>query len=250
VPLNPEWTTLLILVTAHLLADFPLQPDSWVARKRHPGVFLAHTVVVGASAYVLLGDPRGWLLPLAILVAHAVIDLIKTLSRRPGIAAFGIDQAAHAATLVAAAWLLPVEAADCLWPISPGGAYLPILAVTTGVLLATGFSGAIVARLVQPFLLQLEAARTGTPEQRGFANGGRTIGLLERLLVFLFVLGGQPGAVGFLFAAKSVFRFGEIKERENRMEAEYILIGTMLSFLLALLSGLGCRALLDLLTTP
>ena len=41
----------------------------------------------------------------------------------------------------------------------------------------------------------------------------------------------QPSAIGFLIAAKSVFRFGELRERSNRMEAEYIIIGTMMSFI-------------------
>ncbi len=36
--------------------------------------------------------------------------------------------------------------------------------------------------------------------------------------------------MGFFIAAKSIFRFGELKDHENRMEAEYITIGTMLSF--------------------
>ena len=51
---------------------------------------------------------------------------------------------------------------------------------------------------------------------------GQYIGQLERTLIFLFVLIGQPTGVGFLVAAKSVFRFGDLKEHEDRMEAEYI----------------------------
>lgn len=39
-----------------------------------------------------------------------------------------------------------------------------------------------------------------------------------------------PSAIGFLIAAKSVFRFGELSDRANRLEAEYITIGTLLSF--------------------
>jgi hypothetical protein len=52
--------------------------------------------------------------------------------------------------------------------------------------------------------------------------------------VFLFILSAQPAGVGFLVAAKSIFRFGELKDNETRMEAEYIIIGTMLSFAWAL----------------
>ncbi len=56
------------------------------------------------------------------------------------------------------------------------------------------------------------------------------IGQLERALIFLFVFVNQSAGIGFLIAAKSVFRFGEIKDHKHRMEAEYIIIGTLMSF--------------------
>ncbi len=61
---------------------------------------------------------------------------------------------------------------------------------------------------------------------------GRVIGLLERALIYFFVLNGQFGAVGFTLAAKGFTRF---KELENRGFAEYVLIGTLLSSGIALL---------------
>lgn len=72
------------------------------------------------------------------------------------------------------------------------------------------------------------------PVQNGFENGGKVIGYLERLLIFVFIAMGQYAGIGFLVAAKSIFRFGEFKDSENRMEAEYIIIGTFLSFLYAI----------------
>ncbi|MGM0546887.1 MAG: hypothetical protein ACQEST_09205 [Bacteroidota bacterium] len=62
-------------------------------------------------------------------------------------------------------------------------------------------------------------------------NTGRVIGLLERIFVFLFVLLNQYGAIGFILAAKGVTRF---KDFESRTFAEYVLIGTLLSALLAM----------------
>jgi hypothetical protein len=76
-----------------------------------------------------------------------------------------------------------------------------------------------------------EPDQVGNLLERGFVDGGRIIGQLERAMIYLFVLVGQPAAIGFLIAAKSVFRFGELSDRANRMEAEYILIGTLYSFL-------------------
>jgi len=51
----------------------------------------------------------------------------------------------------------------------------------------------------------------------------------------LLLLINQPNGIGFLLAAKSVLRFGEIKDSSQRKMAEYIIIGTFLSFGWALL---------------
>lgn len=76
------------------------------------------------------------------------------------------------------------------------------------------------------------------PLQNGFKEGGKVIGYLERLLIFVFIAAGQYAGIGFLVVAKSIFRFGEFKDSENRMEAEYIIIGTFLSFLYAIVVSL------------
>ena len=61
--------------------------------------------------------------------------------------------------------------------------------------------------------------------------GGRVIGYLERALIYLFIMANQPSGIGFLIAAKSILRFGELTEPTKRMQAEYIIIGTLASFL-------------------
>ena len=45
--------------------------------------------------------------------------------------------------------------------------------------------------------------------------------------IFIFVITGHPAGIGFLVAAKSILRFEEAKEQKL---AEYVLIGTLLSF--------------------
>jgi hypothetical protein len=55
---------------------------------------------------------------------------------------------------------------------------------------------------------------------------GRVIGMLERILIYFFVLINEFAAIGFIIAAKGFTRFKELDEREF---AEYVLIGTLLS---------------------
>lgn len=43
---------------------------------------------------------------------------------------------------------------------------------------------------------------------------------------------------GFLITAQSILRFSETKKESGRKEAEYILIGTLISFAFAILTGL------------
>jgi hypothetical protein len=69
-------------------------------------------------------------------------------------------------------------------------------------------------------------------------NAGKYIGILERLFVFGFIVLNQWSAIGFLITAKSVFRFSDLSRAKDRKLTEYILIGTLISFGLAILVGL------------
>jgi hypothetical protein len=71
---------------------------------------------------------------------------------------------------------------------------------------------------------------------------GRAIGIIERGLVLTLVLFGDYAAVGYLMAAKALFRFKSIEDPER---AEYLLIGTLASLSLAVLGAVGIRLLLE-----
>jgi hypothetical protein len=81
--------------------------------------------------------------------------------------------------------------------------------------------------------------------QHGLDNAGLWIGRLERILVVISILVGHYELIGFLVAAKSILRFADIKAAELRQEAEYILVGTMLSFAFAVGVGIIAKALLS-----
>jgi hypothetical protein len=76
----------------------------------------------------------------------------------------------------------------------------------------------------------------------GLPAGGAYIGVLERGLIFLFVMIGQFAAIGFLIAAKSVLRFQAMRERAA---SEYVIIGTMASFGWAIAAALAAKAGMD-----
>lgn len=72
-------------------------------------------------------------------------------------------------------------------------------------------------------------------------NAGRYIGLLERLLVYTFVLQGQHTAIAVVIAAKGFARF---KDMDQRDFAEYVVIGTLLSVAGAVLVAEAVKLLL------
>jgi hypothetical protein len=116
-----------------------------------------------------------------------------------------------------------------------------------GAFLATFGGNSVVSVYMDRFAKKLKAEHEkleATPE-RGFPEGGKLIGQLERFLILMFVLAGKPEGVGFLVAAKSVFRFGELTNNQNRLEAEYITIGTLMSFSWGMAVALLTKFLMD-----
>jgi uncharacterized membrane protein YidH (DUF202 family) len=92
-------------------------------------------------------------------------------------------------------------------------------------------AGYLIAKITKPWQEQFDSIK-------GLQDAGRWIGMIERILILTFVLINQFTGIGFLIAAKSILRFSDIKNAEDRKEAEYILLGTMVSFIVAIFVGL------------
>ena len=73
----------------------------------------------------------------------------------------------------------------------------------------------------------------------GLKDAGKWIGYAERILALTFVLLNQYEALGFLIAAKSLLRFQD----KDTKRTEYVLIGTLFSFGIAILLGLFVKLL-------
>ncbi|MBW3068620.1 hypothetical protein GZ998_03710 [Actinomyces sp. 594] len=70
-------------------------------------------------------------------------------------------------------------------------------------------------------------------------RGGRWIGPLERILILLLAAAGAQAAVAAVIAAKGVIRFPEINKDQDGRKAEEFLIGSMTSWILAVLAIAG-----------
>lgn len=119
-----------------------------------------------------------------------------------------------------------------------------ILTLTVSIFITTWLAGKFLTLLLNAILKGEQDHYLNEFAQKGQSRISEIIGWLERFLVLLFVLIGYYQGVGFVLAAKSVLRYGEIKSDQDRMFAEYVIVGTLMSFAIALLLGIITRLLL------
>ena len=86
--------------------------------------------------------------------------------------------------------------------------------------------------------IALRSEMGGAPGDQDAAptlKGGRLIGPLERILVFVLTLAGAYTLLAAVLAAKGIVRFPEIsRDRDDGDRAEYFLIGSLVSWVTSL----------------
>ncbi|MBU4203364.1 MAG: DUF3307 domain-containing protein [Acidobacteria bacterium] len=212
---------IVVLIATHAIADLFLQPDALARRKKKAGFFLLHVTIQAVLTYLFLQEWTCWQAPALVFATHSLIDLIKQRIGKESARAFLFDQSAHFLSLMAVAWIL-VETG---WLSGFTGFGYKLLVVSAGLILSVQGPGFLITKLIKRLLEDNDL------ELDGLINGGKWIGQLERSLIFLFIFIGQPAGIGFLVAAKSILRFEEAKKQKM---AEYVLIGTLLSFSLGI----------------
>ena len=229
---------LLKLFLAHLIGDFLLQPLSWVKAKEQKKLrawqLYVHALLHGVLVMILIWNIQfiGW--ALLITVVHLIIDALKCLlqNRKNQRWLFFIDQLVHLCSI----YLIWLYYQSRLISFSFLQNVKVIFLVTLLVLLTRPVSLA-----VKIFISKWTPDTEAGDDMISLQSAGEYIGILERLLVFVFMINNQWQAVGFLLAAKSVFRFGNLQEAKDRKLTEYVLIGTLASFGIAVLTGMAYR---------
>jgi len=235
---------IIYLFAAHIIGDFVFQSKADVQNKSKPAVLAKHSLIITLLSFVIVGVWNLWYLSLFIGTSHIIIDYIKAKYGQDKIFPFLLDQFAHLIfILIAAFYVSTIDNIQFFWSELAGGIYLSAIVVISGLVLLIRTGGIFIGIIVTPFLQQINSEEVRPA--RGLSSGGEWIGSLERILIFIMLLMEIPAAVGFLIAAKSILRFGEIKESQNRMEAEYIIIGTFLSFIWGLIISYGVLQLLQ-----
>ncbi len=217
---------LIKLILAHLIGDFLLQPASWVKAKEEKKLkayqLYIHAFLHFALILLLVWDWSFLKWAALIALSHLFIDICKISWQKINTRRifFFADQFVHIVFIFLIYYwykgFTPINSS-----IFNEKTYL---FVTMFVFLT--LPGSII---IKNFITRWTPLKDDQGDE-SLMEAGKYIGIMERLMVFVFVILGHWEAIGFLLAAKSVFRFGELKESKDRKLTEYILIGTIDKF--------------------
>ena len=269
----PYAALLIFLFLAHILGDYYFQPNRLAAAKgKKRGALLLHCLLYGAAYCIVLFPVFSfpavlWFLLLPL--SHAAIDYAKqglTASGRPlsaerlikpehekgaveklNLWIFIVDQALHLLLIALGAWLM---ARSNILTTSYLGYRLFMRFIFGGLGIGPRqlmwlftlllFLGKPCMVIVQNALAPIRAFAAGDTAG-GDSRGGRVIGVLERILIAIFILLGQWGALGFTLAAKTLTRYNKIVE--DKAFGEQYLIGTLLSVTLTIIAVMALKLL-------
>jgi len=245
-----EGALLALLLCGHVLGEFVFQTRRMAERKGEVRWLLFHVLeLTGVHLLLVLPFLSLRTLPLVLIIglSHLLVDHLRGLldtraSRAPAL--FMLDQSLHLAMLllVWAVWPSLAEDPGCLYPLVEDR----LEAVTSIAVILTAYAfnwnggAAFVGSVLRRFDLE-DAGRQEDEEGDKVAAMGRTIGILERMILLTLVLVGEWGALALVVAAKSIARF---KDLEQRRFSEYYLIGTLTSVLVATATGLLVKMLI------
>ncbi|MCK8097612.1 DUF3307 domain-containing protein [Pseudoalteromonas sp. 1CM17D] len=240
---------LAALIIGHLVSDFFLQPMSWV-NDRNTHHFKAkklylHVLVHGVVSAVILAlweYSYGWqqlstvlLSTAAIMLSHYLIDIAKSYSNK-GVVPFLLDQIAHIAVIIALCIYI-TDNQSLIAYVSALATNPKVLWVVCGYLIILSPSAVFIR-------MMLERLTANFSSEGSLPLAGQSIGMIERVLILSFILLDQFAGLGFLLAAKSVFRFGDLSASKDKKLTEYVMLGTLLSVSVTLFVGLGVNSLI------
>ncbi len=223
---------LIHLIIAHVIVDFLIQPYSWIESKRRlrwrSNRLLIHSILAGIIPLILIGRLDLWYVFLLIGISHYLIDLGKCYFD-DNLKSFTIDQVLHLA-IAFLAWLMITGTS-----LDIGIASSVIDEIWNDYDTSVVFLAALI--LLWPTGIAIgkvtEKWRRHVEGERGLESAGKYIGFAERMIIFSLIMVNQYTALGLIVATKSIFRL-----REGSKEAEYYLVGSMLSFSAAIIIGL------------
>jgi hypothetical protein len=238
----------ILQLIAHFLSDFIILNETGAQAKDKYGFgsrhLYIHNLFVFMLSLVLSLNFSFWWASAIIGISHLIIDgvkanLIKKITAGNWI--FFADQSVH---------LIIIFIVTCIY-FNNGqnfGKYwedfkhifqnTSVLLYILGYILCLKPANIIIRNFASIWLNEISKSDSK------LLDAGKLIGNLERILILSLILANKFEAIGFLLAAKSILRF---KEAEADKRSEYVLVGTLASFGIAILIGITIRGILKTL---
>ena len=238
-----KWLALFFLL--HILGDFYFQTEKTAKEKSEKiGAVIKHSVVYGIVTIVpcsMFVNGKILLVLVALSIAHGLIDIVKYFAVKPKrnreTRIFILDQILHVACIILAAFALhfvtgDVDLPQLVYEVTSviGISFFDLVRWTALILFACKPSGILIQSLINNFKPEIAT----THEE--IKNAGRTIGYLERLIIIILMAMNQYAAIGLVITAKSIARYEQLST--EKAFAEYYLLGTLLSLLTVISTGL------------
>lgn len=236
---------LLRILSAHFIADFIFQPNAWLKERSERGInskyLYLHIIIIFILTFLAAWSFSFLWGVLVITISHYLIDITKSYIKKDTTAIFIADQSIHI-IIILMCWAAYTSQCSSLKN--------DLVILFNNAKLWLFFSAYLFVSVPSSVLINKFTSKwTNDINGSGdsLKNAGKWIGVIERVLILTFIMLNRFEAIGFLIAAKSVFRFGEIKDSNKQKTVEYILIGTLFSFSIAILVGIvlnaACRSL-------
>ncbi len=232
---------ILKLLIAHFLGDFTWQPNKWIKKRNKNGIKskqLYYHILVHFLLLILffINEINNYIIGILIIILfHYMIDIAKIYTSKKKILSefklFIIDQALHVFTLILVCnYYFPFE-----FKIQDLQAEKILLIITTAILIIS-----VTPVIIKVFFQRWENDMN-FDNKESLKNAGLYIGIIERIFIVLFININFYEGIGYLLAAKSIFRFGDLTNSKDKKLTEYILLGTLLSFIIAIIIGLALK---------
>lgn len=236
---------LLKLLIVHFLGDFTFQPNKWIKKRNKNSVFskyLYYHIVVHLALLILLfiNELNNYFIGIiAVIIAHYMIDVAKIYASKKEVLSefklFIADQFLHVLTIILVCnYYFPFEI-----ELQNLVSEKILLLITATILIIS------VTPIVIKVFFQRWENDMNFDSKESLKNAGLYIGIIERIFIVLFININFYEGIGYLLAAKSIFRFGDLTNSKDKKLTEYILLGTLLSFILAIVIGLILKQTLN-----
>jgi Protein of unknown function (DUF3307) len=156
-------------------------------------------------AFVITGF-QYWLVAIIIWVTHTIIEGRKSYQKQT-ITYFLTDQLLHLLVTLCCWYFTFFTVAIVTEAWKQINENLIIWKTITAIIFLTTPVGILISQLTKQW-------RDKLPEAESLANAGKWIGIIERIIILVFVLYGEYAAIGLVVAAKGIIGFNEKDRRE------------------------------------